>query len=102
VPPPASSQTSLPSQTGPMLASVVRRSARCGKKQMQHADAEVEAVEHHVADDHHRNQPEPDETHHGELLSSQCLRSCKWCRSSIGVNRIVLRRRASLSVRGRG
>ena len=39
------------------------------QEQVKHAHAEVEAVEHHVADDHHGNQPEPDKTHHGETPS---------------------------------
>jgi hypothetical protein len=34
------------------------------QKQVQHAHAQIEAVEHHVAHDHHGNQPEPDESHH--------------------------------------
>ena len=41
-----------------------------GKEEVQYADAEVEAVEDDVADDHYGNQPEPDETHHDENLSS--------------------------------
>ena len=38
------------------------------QKQVKHTHAQIEAVEHHVADDHHSNQPEPDETHHENLL----------------------------------
>ena len=34
------------------------------QEQMQHADAEIESVEHHVADDHDCDEPKPDETHH--------------------------------------
>jgi hypothetical protein len=36
------------------------------QKQVKHAHAQIEAVQHHVAYDHYGNQPEPDETHHDE------------------------------------
>jgi hypothetical protein len=45
-------------QRGPPLGFVA------DQEQVQHTDAQVEAVQHHIADDHHGNQPEPDETHH--------------------------------------
>jgi hypothetical protein len=31
---------------------------------VQYADAEIEAVEDDVADDHYGNEPEPEKTHH--------------------------------------
>jgi hypothetical protein len=36
------------------------------QEEVENAHAEIESVEHNVADDHDRNQPEPDETHHDE------------------------------------
>ena len=36
------------------------------KEKVKHADAEIEAVEDDVANDHYGDQPEPDETHHVE------------------------------------
>ena len=44
------------------------------EEEMEYADAQVEAVEHDVGDDHYGDQPEPDETHHGKLLF---LQACK-------------------------
>jgi hypothetical protein len=41
---------------------------------VEYAYAEIEAIEYHVADDHHGNQPEPDKTHHGEVLSLQVVK----------------------------
>ena len=42
------------------------------QKEMQDADAEIEAIEDNVRDDHYRNQPEPYESHHKKtsVLSS--------------------------------
>jgi hypothetical protein len=34
------------------------------KKRLQNTDAEIKSVEHHVGDDHDRNDPEPNESHH--------------------------------------
>ena len=39
------------------------------EKEVKHADAEVEAVEHHVSYDHYRNQPEPYKAHHDDISS---------------------------------
>jgi hypothetical protein len=37
---------------------------------MEHAYTQVKAVEHDIADDHDRNQAEPDETHHDDETTS--------------------------------
>ena len=47
------------------------------EEQVEHADAEVEAVEDDVADDHYGDQPEPDETHHDETFSFQSVHGLK-------------------------
>ena len=59
-PPPVTSQTSLPSQTGPMALSMSRRCSSRRREQVQRADAEVEAVEHGVPGQEHADQDEPD------------------------------------------
>ncbi len=77
MPPPASSQTSLPSHTGPMerehLAALLL-GAR--DEQMHDAGAQIETVQHHVARDHDRDQAEPqDLDHRAPPVAWQPLRS---------------------------
>jgi len=52
------------------------------QKKMQHTDAHIEAVQHHITDDHHGDQPEPDESHHEEtpfaLTFSARVKSINW------------------------
>ena len=65
-PPATSSQTSLPSQTGPIVSSIVLALLGvAAEHRQQHADAEVEALEHEVARPEQREQTEPEllETH---------------------------------------
>ena len=60
-PPATSSQTSLPSQTGPIVCSIARRSVSSRPRTgQQHADAEVEALEDEVADPEDGDEQEPD------------------------------------------
>ena len=69
-PPAAISQTSLPSQTGPIAASTVRRSlVGAGDEAMHNAGAEVEAVQHDIGGEHRRDDREPDRFHHNVLVS---------------------------------
>ena len=65
-PPATSSQTSLPSQTGPIV--LEHRALLLGvaaEERQQHADAEVEPLEHEVARPENGEQTEPEllETH---------------------------------------
>ena len=46
--PPSTSQVSLPSQTGATEFIMMLRDARVGREAVEHADAEIEAVEQHV------------------------------------------------------
>ena len=60
-PPATSSQTSLPSQTGPIVRSIARRSGSFAAEDgQQDADAEVEALEDEVADPEDGDEDEPD------------------------------------------
>ena len=60
-PPATSSQTSLPSQTGPIVLMIGRRSRSLRPTNgQQDADAEVEALEDEVADPEDGDEDEPD------------------------------------------
>src|ERR1035437_253353 len=56
------------------------------QKQVKHTYAQIEAVEYHIAHDHHSNQPEPYKTHH-DGIPFVSLFSAGW-RISISVNSI--------------
>ena len=43
------------------------------QEEVERAHAEIKAVEHDVAHDHHGNQPEPDKTHHEQAPFSSVL-----------------------------
>ena len=63
------SHTSLPSQTGPMVFSMTRRSVVvAAEHRQQHADAEVEALEEQVAEPQHGDHDEPERLQRRRLL----------------------------------
>ena len=70
MPPAASSQTSLPSHTGPMVAITARRSASVrATPRCKMPDAEIEAVEHDVDRQH---QTRPDKTRSCSIELAPC------------------------------
>ena len=59
-PPKVTSQTSLPSQIGPIELRMMRRSSSVLADGLQDADAEVEAIEDGVAGEEYAEQDEPE------------------------------------------
>ena len=51
-----------PARCSPSVA--LRSASVAHQKQMQHPHPQVEPVQHHVSNNHHGNQPEPDKSHH--------------------------------------
>ncbi len=60
--PATTSQTSFPSQTGPIVSNMTRRSrSSFGQERQQHADPEVEALEQEIAGPEEGDEAEPEE-----------------------------------------